>query len=286
MSDVDYLTYLERQFDAAEHEDEPLRSGFVKAWLQNVSTRRPDSHEGAPDFARAGELLRPTSRLGPVFGLTQRDIDLSIDRLSHGRELSYSQEVAKRALDVVLALLALIPIAVVLPLIAVVMKIDSPGPVFFLQTRMGRGGKPFRMLKFRTMHVNAEEHLRALAAVSDGATASGLLFKLKRDPRITRFGKLLRQFSLDELPQYLNVISGSMSIVGPRPPLPSEMDARSPLRVKPGITGLWALAGRGPLSWEEALSLEAKYARTWSMKEDLSIIVKTVQILLEPRTAH
>ncbi|MBN9215729.1 MAG: sugar transferase [Microbacterium sp.] len=194
----------------------------------------------------------------------------------------------KRALDVVVAALALVPIAVITPLIALAIKLDSPGSVLFRQRRIGRDGREFDILKFRTMGMDAEAKRAELEAANEG---SGPLFKLKADPRITRVGGFLRRFSLDELPQFWNVLAGEMSVVGPRPPLPSEVadyehDALRRLYVQPGITGLWQISGRSDLTWEQSIRLDLHYVENWSLATDLKIIGRTAAAMVRPRGAY
>jgi lipopolysaccharide/colanic/teichoic acid biosynthesis glycosyltransferase len=154
--------------------------------------------------------------------------------------------------------------------------------VLFRQTRVGRAGVEFSMLKFRSMCVDAEDRMTELRGLSEG---NEMLFKLRDDPRVTRIGRYLRRFSLDELPQLVNVLRGEMSLVGPRPPLPAEVatyaieDARRML-VKPGLTGLWQVSGRSDLTWEESVRLDLRYADNWSIALDLLILWKTGRAVL------
>lgn len=186
--------------------------------------------------------------------------------------------VAKRGFDVVASLALLVLLALPMAVIALLVKFDSPGPVLFRQTRVGRAGEPFAMLKFRSMVTDAERRLDELRIRNQG---SGPLFKLKHDPRVTRLGRILRRYSLDELPQLLNVLGGSMSLVGPRPPLPREVEqydtsAHRRLLIKPGITGLWQVSGRSDLSWDDAIKLDLYYVENWSMIQDLMILLRTI----------
>jgi lipopolysaccharide/colanic/teichoic acid biosynthesis glycosyltransferase len=173
-------------------------------------------------------------------------------------------------------------VAPLLLVTAVLLKLTSRGPVLFRQTRVGRGGEQFQMLKFRTMVIDAEERKAELHALNQG---NGVLFKLRDDPRVTRIGRYLRRFSIDELPQLVNVLRGDMSLVGPRPPLPAEVaqyaidDARRML-VKPGLTGLWQVSGRSDLTWEESMRLDLRYADNWSIALDLLILWKTARAVL------
>lgn len=195
---------------------------------------------------------------------------------------------AKRVLDVVVALVALVPIAVITPIIALLIRMDTPGGVFFRQRRIGRDGREFSILKFRTMTTTAERDRAALEAQNEGA---GPLFKMKNDPRVTRVGAVLRRFSLDELPQFWNVLRGDMSVVGPRPPLPSEVrdydeQVLRRLYVQPGITGLWQISGRSDLSWEQSVRLDLHYVENWSVATDLRIILRTAQVMVRPKGAY
>ncbi len=154
--------------------------------------------------------------------------------------------------------------------------------MLFRQTRIGIDGRQFTMLKFRSMVVDAEARRAALEAFNEG---NGVLFKMKRDPRVTRVGAVIRRLSLDELPQLFNILRGDMSLVGPRPPLPEEValyshDATRRLRVRPGLTGLWQVSGRSDLSWEESLRLDLRYVDNWSLALDLAILWRTGRAVL------
>jgi len=179
------------------------------------------------------------------------------------------------------ALLALVLLSPLLAVVAVAIRLDSAGPAFFRQTRVGRHGRPFTMVKYRTMCVDAEQRLADLQAVAAAAQPGHVLFKLQADPRITRVGRILRRYSLDELPQLLNVVRGEMALVGPRPALPSELERydEDPYRrlvVTPGLTGLWQVSGRSDLSWEESVRLDLDYVDNWSLGLDLVILLRTV----------
>jgi exopolysaccharide biosynthesis polyprenyl glycosylphosphotransferase len=188
----------------------------------------------------------------------------------------------KRATDLVLTLLGTAAISPLLALVALAIKLEDGGPVIFRQNRVGLDGTTFTMLKFRSMHVGAEAKLAQLRAENPSI---GLMFKMEDDPRITRVGRVLRRFSLDELPQLFNVIAGHMSLVGPRPPLQSEVDiyenhARRRLLVTPGVTGLWQVSGRSLLNWEETVRLDLRYVENWTLTMDLLILWKTVSAVL------
>jgi exopolysaccharide biosynthesis polyprenyl glycosylphosphotransferase len=176
----------------------------------------------------------------------------------------------------------------VLILIAVAIKVSDRGPVFFRQTRVGVHGREFPCLKFRSMVVDAEERLAKLQAANEH---DGVLFKIKDDPRVTGVGKIIRRLSLDELPQLFNVLRGEMSLVGPRPPLPSEVeqygdDVKRRLLVKPGITGLWQVSGRSNLSWEDSVRLDLYYVENWSLSTDIVILAKTIRAVLSRDGAY
>lgn len=193
----------------------------------------------------------------------------------------------KNLMDRIIAALGLIILSPILLTIAVAIKLSDRGPVFFRQSRVGREGKTFRVWKFRTMYVDAEERLAALV---DQNESDGLLFKIKNDPRITPLGRFLRASSLDELAQLFNVLVGEMSLVGPRP-LPAEDgdflgDVRRRLLVRPGITGLWQVSGRSDLSWDDAVRLDLYYVDNWSLTFDLTILWRTIGVVLRSKGAY
>ena len=187
---------------------------------------------------------------------------------------------------------AIAALLVGLPLLLVValsVRLDSRGPALFRQERVGTDGRPFTMYKFRSMYVDAEQRLADLQQHNEAS--DGLLFKIKDDPRVTRVGKHLRRYSLDELPQLINVAIGGMSLVGPRPPLPSEVsqyenDVRRRLLVKPGLTGLWQISGRSDLSWEESVRLDLHYVENWPLALDIIILWKTASVVLTRKGAY
>jgi exopolysaccharide biosynthesis polyprenyl glycosylphosphotransferase len=199
------------------------------------------------------------------------------------------KRLAKEVSDRLLALVAVIVLMPLLVVISAVVRFSSPGPALFRQTRVGRDGRTFRMLKFRSMFVDAESRLAELS--SENLYRAGPLFKVHDDPRITRAGRVLRRYSLDELPQLLNVIAGHMSLVGPRPPLPSEVvqyedDARRRLLVKPGMTGLWQVSGRNDLDWADSVRLDLRYVENWSPALDLLILWKTAAVVFRGSGAY
>ena len=197
----------------------------------------------------------------------------------------------KTVTDRLLALVAVVLLSPVLAVIALAVRADG-GPVFYRQVRIGRNGVPFEMRKFRSMTADADRQVDDLVDERDGAhDGAGPLFKLRRDPRVTPVGRVLRRYSLDELPQLFNVLGGSMSLVGPRPPLPSEVDGyaddvRRRLVVRPGMTGLWQVSGRSDLTWEESVRLDLRYVENWSHGLDLSILGRTVRAVLGGRGAY
>jgi exopolysaccharide biosynthesis polyprenyl glycosylphosphotransferase len=196
--------------------------------------------------------------------------------------------VIKNAFDRVSAALLLLLFAPLLLMVSAAILIDSRGSVFYRQRRVGKDGKEFTIVKFRTMVTNADKMLADLAGANEGA---GLLFKMRKDPRVTRVGAVLRRYSIDELPQLFNVLGGSMSLVGPRPPLPEETakygpDVRRRLLVKPGVTGLWQVSGRSDLSWDEAVRLDLRYVEDWSLALDAVILWKTFRAVLSAQGAY
>jgi exopolysaccharide biosynthesis polyprenyl glycosylphosphotransferase len=216
------------------------------------------------------EVAWPRLHIQPMAGLP----------LVHVEEPEFAgfRRVLKGGFDRVVAGLALLLLAPIALGVAIAVRFTSRGPVFFRQTRVGRSGQLFRMVKFRSMYVDAEARRAELE--QQNVNADGVLFKVRDDPRITRVGKVIRKYSLDELPQLFNVLTGRMSLVGPRPPLPAEValygdDMRRRLLVKPGITGLWQISGRNDLSWEETKQLDLRYVENWSLGSDLLILWKT-----------
>ncbi|UQU68335.1 sugar transferase [Couchioplanes caeruleus] len=225
------------------------------------------------------DIAGPRVHIRPIEGLP----------LLHVEEptLSGPGWLAKNLLDRVVAFFGLLFLTPVLGIIALGIRLSDPGPVFFRQPRVGHEGRTFRVWKFRTMYVDAEERKASLEELND---SDGMLFKMKNDPRIFSFGQKLRATSLDELPQLINVLFGEMSLVGPRP-LPADDgdylgDVRRRLLVRPGITGLWQVSGRSDLSWDEAVRLDLYYVDNWSLTYDLSILWRTVGVVLKRKGAY
>lgn len=194
----------------------------------------------------------------------------------------------KRPLDLTLTLAGLLLIWPLLLATALAVKLSSPGPVFFVQTRIGLNGQRFGMIKFRSMYADAEARRAALLAQSD---RDGICFKSRHDPRITPVGRVLRRLSLDELPQIFNVLKGDMSLVGPRPALPEEVRAYPPralgrLRVMPGITGLWQVSGRADIGFDDMITLDLAYAADKRLRTDLRILLRTVTAVTSGKGAY
>ena len=195
----------------------------------------------------------------------------------------------KRAFDFCFALAALIATAPLLITAAIWIKLSSKGPVFYRAERIGLDGRPFTMLKLRTMVDGADTQLERLLPLNEGA--GGMLFKIREDPRVTGIGRLLRRFSIDELPQFINVLKRDMSVVGPRPPLRREVEnyngeVKRRLLVKPGVTGLWQVSGRSDLTWEDSVRLDLSYVDNWSMAGDLVIIARTLKAVMASDGAY
>ena len=189
--------------------------------------------------------------------------------------------IAKRITDIVCSLAGLIVLSPILLIIAIAIKMDSKGPIFFKQDRVGKDVRIFSMYKFRSMVVNAEELKKSLEKENE---MSGPMFKIKKDPRITRVGRFIRKTSIDELPQLINVLKGDMSLVGPRPSLPKEVEAFEPwmkerLTVLPGLTCIWQVSGRNNIPFKEWMELDIKYVRERSYLLDLKLIFKTFFVL-------
>ena len=244
------------------------------AW--NLEKARTDMYVASALLDVAG----PRTTIRPVAGLPLLHVDHP--------ELAGVKRVIKGVFDKVTAALALIVLSPLFGLIALAIWIPDRESVFFRQTRVGRDGRMFRVWKFRTMVVDAEARKAQLLAHNE---ANGALFKMRRDPRVTRTGAWLRRWSLDELPQLINVLVGDMSMVGPRPALPAETaeyghHMRRRLAVRPGITGLWQVHGRSDLSWDEAERLDVRYVENWSLVLDLQILWKTLSAVVRGSGAY
>ena len=226
------------------------------------------------------DVAGPRTTVRPTAGLTLLHVDHP--------QLSGPRQVIKSLFDRVMAGLAIMLISPIMGAVAVAIKLHDHGPALFKQVRVGKDGELFRVYKFRTMVVDAEARLTELKSSND---LDGVLFKLRHDPRITAIGRSLRKYSVDEFPQLINVVKGEMSLVGPRPALPSEAaeyadHVRRRLAVKPGITGMWQVNGRSDLSWEESVRLDLRYVENWSFALDLQILWKTISVILHGSGAY
>lgn len=237
----------------------------------------------AADLVLANRLTNvagPRIHFRPVEGLPLMHVELP--------QYAGGKHVLKRMFDLTASAAALVLLLPLFAALAILIRVDSPGPVLFRQDRVGRGGESFGMLKFRSMEVGAEDQLAGLLDQNEGA---GVLFKMKNDPRVTRFGAMMRKYSLDELPQLWNVLIGQMSLVGPRPPLAREVatyenHVKRRLYIKPGLTGLWQVNGRSDLDWDESVRLDLYYVENWSLTGDLVIMWRTLRVLREHSGAY
>jgi lipopolysaccharide/colanic/teichoic acid biosynthesis glycosyltransferase len=195
----------------------------------------------------------------------------------------------KRGLDVSLAMLVLVALSPLLLLVALAIRLESSGPILFHQVRVGYRGQPFKFWKFRSMYPDAEQRLRQLEHANE--MQGGVLFKMKKDPRITRVGRFIRKFSIDELPQLWNVLNGDMTLVGPRPALPHEVarysvSDRERLDAKPGLTCIWQVSGRSDIPFEQQVKLDLRYIYFKSLKQDMKILLQTIPAVFTGRGAY
>jgi exopolysaccharide biosynthesis polyprenyl glycosylphosphotransferase len=235
--------------------------------LRRLAWRLEKTHTELVVAPALMDVAGPRTTIRPAAGLPLLHVEHP--------ELTGARQLVKNVFDRLVALGLLVALAPLLAGLAIAVRASSPGPALFRQTRVGRDGKLFRIVKFRTMRRDAEQ--LKVDLVSD---EEGVLFKVRHDPRVTRLGAWMRRHSLDELPQLINVLFGHMSLVGPRPPLPEEVarygdDVRRRLLVRPGLTGLWQVSGRSDLSWEESVRLDLRYVENWSLMLDLQILWKT-----------
>jgi exopolysaccharide biosynthesis polyprenyl glycosylphosphotransferase len=244
---------------------------------QQVLSIMDHCQKGGVDFRVVPDLYQ--------IRLNRVDVDtingIPLIAVSSSRILGWNL-VLKRIMDVILSATLLLCLSPFLALVALAIRLDSPGPVLFRQERVGRNGVPFTLLKFRSMRVGAEELLEELLSQNE---ASGPIFKLRNDPRMTRVGRFLRRTSIDELPQMINVLTGEMSWVGPRPPIPQEVQKYEDwhhrrLEVSPGITGLWQVSGRSVIPFDEMVMLDIYYIENWSLGMDIRILLRTVPAVL------
>ena len=214
--------------------------------------------------------------------MVENMIHIDAERLNR----QYFYRGIKRLFDVVASAIGVVVIS---PVLLICIKVDDPhGPVFYTQTRVGKDGHEFKIIKFRSMVSNADE---LLAKLQDQNEVDGAMFKMKDDPRITRVGRVIRKYSLDELPQLINVVTGSMSIVGPRPPLVSEVEQyteydKQRLLVTPGATGMWQVGGRNDVDFDEMVRLDLTYIQNRSVWLDLKIMLETVKVMIKPNGAY
>jgi len=245
-------------------------------------------HRKIMGIVRECERRRVRPRIVPdlfQMSLTQVNVeDLGGVPLIGVRSVAISKGalLVKRLIDVTVAAVGLVLCAPLFLLIALAIRLDSPGPIIFRQTRVGLRGRHFEMYKFRSMHVGAEEQQDMLADLNE---ADGPIFKIRDDPRLTRVGRILRRLSLDELPQLVNVLRGEMSLVGPRPPIPAEVEKyqewhKKRLEAPPGMTGLWQVSGRSRLSFDEMVLLDIYYIENWSLWLDFKILMRTIPKVL------
>jgi exopolysaccharide biosynthesis polyprenyl glycosylphosphotransferase len=221
--------------------------------------------------------------------LIMNDMDnILIDQCIFG-DINTDNLSLKRLFDITISTIALLVLSPVFLIVALLILIDSKGPLFFAQTRIGKQGKAFKMWKFRSMYVDAEARKSAL--IKQNNLEEVVRFKLKTDPRITRVGHLIRHFSLDELPQFWNVLQGEMSLVGPRPPLPNEVEQYTPyqarrLAVVPGITCIWQVSGRSDIPFEKQVEMDLEYINNQSFIFDLALLFKTIPAVLKAQGAY
>lgn len=241
-----------------------------------------DNHVAVDIVPRLFEFLDGARTIDQIGGLPMMSITLP--------QLSLSARAFKRAADLVLSLLLIVLLSPLLLVTAIAIKLDSPGPVFFRQERIGRGGRPFRIFKFRSMYLDAEQRKQDYMDIND--VTDGVMFKIHDDPRITRVGKFLRRWSIDELPQLFNVLRGEMSLVGPRPLIAEETAAfseswhRRRLDLRPGMTGPWQIYGRSDIPFPDMLRFDYQYVAGWSLGRDLHILLATVPALYAGRGAY
>ena len=227
------------------------------------------------------EVAGPRLHIRPVTGLALLQIEKP--------EFAGMRRVVKGLVDRSAAAFGLLVLSPVLLAVWLLVRLTSSGPAFFHQIRVGKDGREFRIWKFRSMYIDAEERLAGLNVQNENV--GGGMFKIKRDPRVTSVGRIIRRYSLDELPQLINVLNGTMSLVGPRPPLPREVasypsNVRRRLLVRPGVTGLWQVSGRSDLSWEETVRLDLRYVENWSLSQDALILWKTASAVFRGAGAY
>ena len=259
----------------------------VVALDEDEAVRLPDLQRFLHAFAIPYRLMPDLFELGYGNAVELGADGLDVMSLDVGA-MHRAQRLAKRVFDVVFAGAIVVLLSPLLFAIALAVRVETPGKALFTQTRVGGHGRLFRMYKFRTMYTGADRRLQALEEQNE---AEGPLFKMRDDPRVTRVGRILRKWSLDELPQFFNVLKGDMSVVGPRPPLPSEVEQYGVkdlvrLKGKPGITGLWQVSGRSDLPFEKMVELDQYYLEHWSLTLDASVVLRTISAVFARRGAY
>ena len=253
-----------------------VTDGLSREQIRDLAWRMENKPVELMFLPRLVDMAGPRMKVREVEGLSLVHVDLP--------QFTGWKLAVKRVFDIVFSVVALGLLAPILAFIAVLIKLDDGGPVLFRQQRIGLQGTPFTIHKFRTMCLNAEAKIDGLIAANGG---QALLFKLEADPRVTRLGTILRKYSLDELPQFWSVLRGGMSVVGPRPQVAREVAEYTDIHhrrllIKPGITGLWQVNGRSDLSIEESIRLDLRYVENWSLVGDITIVLKTIGVVLRP----
>jgi len=250
------------------------------SFIKDLAWQLEGTHAELVLASRLADVAGPRIHFRPVEGLPLVHVELP--------QYEGAKHFVKRVFDASVAAVAILVLLPIFIAIAIAVRSETAGPVFFSQQRVGRGGRTFTMFKYRSMVVDAEAQLDGLREANEGA---GALFKLRDDPRVTRVGRVLRKYSLDELPQLFNILVGDMSLVGPRPPLQSEVEeyerhVRRRLFIKPGLTGMWQVNGRSDLDWEESVRLDLYYVENWSLTGDLVILWRTARVVLNAAGAY
>jgi exopolysaccharide biosynthesis polyprenyl glycosylphosphotransferase len=255
--------------------------------LQQYSRNRPGKRQPEAKSPLLEELYRKHARGGTRFSRLQNQ-SYFIHKKYGWLVVTKSAHFLKRTLDIIISAFMLIVLSPLLLVTALAIKLDNPGPVFYCQIRVGKWGRLFKMYKFRSMIVNADKVKANLLSQNE---SGGVIFKMKHDPRITRVGRIIRKLSIDELPQLGNVLKGDMSLVGPRPPVSSEVEQydysdRRRLEVTPGITCIWQVSGRSNLDFQQQVSLDVQYIESQSFGQDIKILLKTIPAVLLGKGAY
>lgn len=251
-----------------------------------VETSQSASPTGTPHDS---VVLGPGEVTLDLAGIERGDVAIPSTLTGFGLHAAPSWKLAvKRGIDILASVVLMLVTLPVLVITAVAVAVSTRGPIFYVQERVGRDGRHFRMVKFRSMYVDADERIGDVASLNQ---KSGPIFKLDNDPRVTAVGRIIRKLSVDELPQLANVLKGDMSIVGPRPPLPREVVEYSPLdrqrlTVTPGLTCIWQVSGRSELDFDEWIQMDLEYIRDWSLGLDLRLILRTIPAILTAKGAY